>query len=110
MTHTQSTIEGFDTTLEGGIEVYIEFSRRTTFARDYHYGADADGRRGVVLDTIEEDEAEDVKVQFFDEAPLTPSPALKAEVDSAVERYIKSVQPTPEEPPEEDEDDDSEAW
>lgn len=56
---------GFDATLDGR-DVCIEFDRRTTWSTDHHYGADADGNRGISVTEIDEDSAENVTVFWYD--------------------------------------------
>lgn len=58
---------GFDTELDGH-DICIEFDRRTTWSTDHHYGADADGNRGISVTEIDVDNAENVTVSWYDEA------------------------------------------
>ena len=94
------TEESFDTII-GGRNVCLEFTRVTVFVHDAHYGADADGNRGWPMDFIDEDYAEDVLVEFDGEG----SGAIldvQTEVDSAIEKYLESHEPTMPEEPERD--------
>ena len=42
--------------------VQVTFNRKTEWGHDAHYGADADGNRGMPMTFIEEDFAEDIKI------------------------------------------------
>ena len=96
-----SRTESFDAIIDGR-ECQIEFTRVTTFVHDAHYGADADGNRGMPMDFIDEDIAEDVCISFIeDDGPMPVPKHLEAEVEKAVDAYIESHEaeaPEPEEP------------
>lgn len=102
-----SRTETFDAIIDGR-ECQIEFTRVTVFSHDAHYGADADGNRGMPMDFIDEDYAEgDVLIAFIedDDGPVVAPKVFQAEVDKAVEAYIKSHEPTAPEDEEPDYDD-----
>ena len=61
MTSKSTHPASFDAQLDGR-DVCIEFDRVTIFVRDAHYGADADGNRGMCVDMIDDDYAEHVLV------------------------------------------------
>lgn len=101
-----STTECCDATIDGR-ECQIEFTRVTTWAHDAHYGADADGNRGVPMDFVEEDCAEAITINFIDEPgePVTAQsirdqhPLLYAEIAKAIDAYLERVEPTVEDGP-----------
>ncbi|MCR4300847.1 MAG: hypothetical protein NUV51_04490 [Sulfuricaulis sp.] len=91
-----SRTETFDAVIDGR-ECQIEFTRVTTFVHDAHYGADADGNRGVPMDFIDEDLAEGDALIYYtdteDDFVVVPA-ALRAEVDKAIDAYIERTEPT----------------
>lgn len=105
------SLELFDAVLDGR-DVSIEFTRLTTFVRS-HYGADADGNRGVDVTEIEEDEAEGIVVLTVEDGadghkelttPLDALTSLQAlEVQRLVDEYLAAH--VPDEPEPDDEDD-----
>ena len=103
--------QSIKTTLEevqiGAHEATIEFTRVTTWSHDAHYGADADGNRGVPMDFIDEDYAEgDVLIAFIeDDGPIPVLKIFQAEVDLAVTAHIERSEPTAPEYGERDYDD-----
>jgi hypothetical protein len=100
----QITSVGFDTVI-GMRDVDVEFTRTTVWGRE-NYGADADGNRGRMIDTIDEDSYDKILVSWEDETehnniPLDElSPAMRDAVIIAVEEYVEKNQPEPEEPDE----------
>lgn len=112
MTMMKNTVaESFDTVLKG-LEVCIEFERTTTYERDLHYGADADGNRGISMLLVDDDVAEDIKVTIEDtdiQAPfLSLTPELQIDVQQAVDDYMEKHDPQQFEEPEPDYDDQDE--
>ncbi len=105
---TQDTTVGFDTIINGE-EAYIEFTRRTTFGRDL-YGSDADGRRGMWVDSIDDDQALDILVMLYDDSNLTQSvinlqPEMQTIVKALVDEYLDTHEAEMEEQPEPEYDD-----
>lgn len=92
--HTRSAQQdvSFDALIDGR-DCTIEFTRVTTWVHDAHYGADADGNRGIAVDFINEDYAEDVVMINDDGDPVAVPELLKAEVDAAVDAYLARVEP-----------------
>lgn len=91
----QTTKEEFDTVINGQ-DVCIGFTRTTVYGRE-NYGADADGRRGMMIDTIDEDEYTDIICGDLD--PTDPA------VTDVIEEYMETHPPEPEDVPEPDYDD-----
>ena len=75
----------------------IEFDRVTTWTHDAHYGADADGNRGMAMDFIDEDYAENVTVTFDGDREALPLKALSAfqqfTVQGIIDAYLESHEP-----------------
>jgi hypothetical protein len=59
MTGKATRVVGFDAQVNGR-DCCIEFERVTTFVTDHHYGADADGNRGMSVTEVDEDYAEHI--------------------------------------------------
>lgn len=94
--HKQSVRVGFNAPLNGQ-DVDIEFTRTTAWSPE-HYGADADGNRGMWIDSIDEDEATDITV---DDKPLSALSTLEeAEVRRLVDAWMEATPPEAEEQPE----------
>ena len=98
MKSTQKT--DFDTVI-GGRNCLISFTRVSVFVHDPHYGADADGNRGWPMDFIDEDYAQDVLVEFDGEG-FGAILDVQTEVDSVIEKYLETHEPTMPEEPERD--------
>lgn len=96
--HSQVTHETIEEVTIGGFEVTIEFQRRSVWTHDPAYGADADGRRGMAVDFLDEDEAIDgsVVVRFADTGAVLDGPASLAEADRIVAEWMKANQAEPE--------------
>ena len=99
--HTQRVKTSFDHALTDGREVCIEFERVTVSSPE-HYGADADGNRGIWITSIDDDRAEQVTVEFYGAGPDGRGPATRledlhadtrAEVDAAIEAYLDKHEP-----------------
>jgi hypothetical protein len=75
----------------------IEFDRVTTWVHDAHYGADADGNRGMAVDMIDEDYAENVTVQFDEDREQMPlaslSEAHRVAVEVAIDAHLETHEP-----------------
>jgi len=107
-----------------GMDADIEFDRTFTCDHDAHYGADADGNRGVPMDFIEDEDQTDIQVTFQDEnepQPLGTLPAAEqAEVLAAIADYLtrsrgravssRGAPTPPEEPDGPDPDERYDAW
>lgn len=102
----QITTVSFDTTING-VAVFIAFTRTTVFGRE-NYGADADGNRGMMIDTIDVDDHSNILVSWEDDdnahndIPLVVCAAMKKAWSSdtiveTVENYMESHPPEPEE-------------
>ncbi len=90
-----SRTESFDTTIAGR-DACIEFTRVTTWSHDPSYGSDADGNRGIPMDFLDDDEAEDITLNFDDEPakPLVEWPYVVRDlVDKAIEHYLEENKP-----------------
>jgi hypothetical protein len=106
----------FDTELALGdgtnLDVCIGFMRTTVFGRDL-YGADADGNRGMWVDTIDEDEYSCITVSWhISDTEMVSFPAVNLPgtvtiegVNAAIEAYMESHEATGPEEREEDCDD-----
>jgi len=101
---------GFDAPLNNR-EVCITFDRRTVFGLDANYCADADGRRGMAIDFIDEDYAVDITVQLYGDdgegqQPRRPVAALSSldalEVHRLVDEYLETHDPEPDDADEPD--------
>lgn len=113
MTNKHTAREAFDHAFTDGREACVEFMRTTTWGME-NYGADADGRRGMMIVTIDDDRAEDIYVTWYGDGPdggrpATPFAALdgmtQLMVTAAVEDYLASHEATAPEEPEADWDD-----
>lgn len=71
-----------------GAEVTLNFDRAMEFSHDANYGADADGRRGMPMDFIERDEAENAEIEFADGKKM-PLSDLPQDIREACEAAIK---------------------
>ncbi len=117
MTHKQSIPTSFDATI-GAHDACIEFDRVTVFSHDAHYGADADGNRGVPMNFIDDDYAEDIMVLTWEGSDgarevATPIDALTSlqalEVQRLIDDYLEQHDPAykePEDDPDRGRDDD----
>jgi len=106
-----STIE-FDAPLNGR-DVLIRFTRTLAWSWE-HYGADADGNRGMQMLTLDEDDYADVHVQRYDDwdaqsTALAELPAAQQDaVRTLVETWMQEHEPEAEEECEPDYDDEGE--
>ena len=109
--HTWSTQQdaSFDAVIDSR-DCTIEFTRVITWVHDAHYGADADGNRGIAVDFIDEDLAEDVVMINDNGDPVAVPELLKAEADAAVDAYLARVEPEYNDRDEPDYDDIYEDW
>jgi hypothetical protein len=109
----------FDAVING-VDVCISFTRTSVFGRE-NYGADADGNRGMMINTIDADEYTQVSVEWEDEHgrertfPMDEFPSAFGimAVNSAIETYMEAHEPEPPDEPEheyEPEDPDDSAW
>lgn len=105
----QSTRVGFDATING-FDISIEFTRTTAWSWE-NYGADADGNRGMMMQSIDSDDATDITAELASGEPLYLDPpasgsgAISQGVHDAVEAYMDAHDPEAVEEPEEDCDD-----
>lgn len=98
---TSTTRHGFDTTLDSQ-DICIEFDRVTSFGHE-NYGADADGNRGMWIDTIDDDYAARIIVTFYGEdgaadveATFDELPAERQEtVNALIEEWMYANEPEP---------------
>ena len=112
----------FDAVYEG-LDISITYTRTTKWSTDHHYGADADGNRGISVTEIDEDDYSAVQASWednstgnahnnipFDEIRF---PEMKAEIIKMIEQHMEEHEPVMEEPDEpewEPEDPDESAW
>lgn len=73
----------FDATIKS-VDCTVSFDRVVTTSYDPHYGADADGRRGMPRWFIDGDEAENITVAV-DEGPEPDAEDVKAAVAAYME-------------------------
>jgi hypothetical protein len=88
--------------------IEITFDRVVVFSYDPHYGADADGRRGIPMTFIDEDYAENILVKVAYGTLKAVSLAEWPEplrVQAAIDAYMELNPPTAPEEPEFDFDD-----
>lgn len=115
-THEQVEEVSFDATV-GGKDVTITFDRHTTWGRDAHYGADADGNRGIDVIMLDDDFAQNVRVDIGDGtdrlvgSSTLVTKALETEILDLVDLYLASHDPeaVDDGPNEDDRDDEPEA-
>ena len=118
MTMNKSTRrEAFDAVMDGQ-DVCIEFDRVTTWSTDHHYGADADGHRGISRTDIDEDYAEEIVVLTWTNGadghreivtPITALTSLQAlEVQQLIDLYLEENEPTW--PDDDEPDDEPDGW
>lgn len=93
-----------------GVPVTISFTRVTTW-NWAHYGADADGRRGLLMTMIDDDYAEHVTV-VDDAGDVRPGPDMWRAANEAVEQYLDSHEPCCDEsePDPDDREDEKDWW
>lgn len=104
-----------DHTMQDGSMVCINFDRVTEGHRE-NYGADADGRRGMMMPMIDRDDAENVRVERYIDDTQTSEPLrlmdlAEGEVKqilAAIDQYLIDFPPEIEEYPEDDPDRDDE--
>ena len=91
-----TTTVGFDATVEAR-DAYIEFSRTSVWVHEL-YGSDADGNRGEWTWFLDEDNAEDITVTFYDD-PLQRHPLeiltipQQTAVENIVDDYLDTHDP-----------------
>lgn len=101
--------EAFDTVVNGH-ELCIEFDRTTVWGRE-HYGADADGNRGMWITCIDDESTENIKVTWYTDVGNREQPLdelekdLQTQVLTAVEQYCETHEAAPVEEQEPDYDD-----
>ena len=88
---TSQTME-FETTLADGRTVALSFTRETSWTTDRHWGADADGRRGMPVTYADEDRAVDVIAHLITGDHEQPIP-VTAEMEAAIDAYLRDVPP-----------------
>lgn len=93
--HSQVTHETIEEVTIGGFEVTIEFQRRSVWTHDPAYGADADGRRGMAVDFLDEDEVVEgsIVARFADTGAVLDGPASLAEADRIVREWMRAHGP-----------------
>lgn len=77
-----------------GDTVRVEFDRVTHWYHDAHYGADADGNRGIPVDDIDEELAEDVRVTLPSGlvVPLTDlAPIHQDVINEAITEFLEKT-------------------
>lgn len=90
-----------DTVVNNTVEIELEidgefyevtFERETTFSIDSDYGADADGRRGVRMEFVEDDNESDVMIAG---KPLEEYPQVfQQKADAAIHKWMDENIPT----------------
>ena len=94
MTHSQAI--GFDAVIHD-TDVYLAFTRTTTWSHDPTYGSDADGNRGIPMTCVDEDRASDILITVGDSLatdPIERWPALaQAACLEAVQAYLAAICP-----------------
>ena len=106
----RTLLEEIDLTLPGGETVEVNFTRVTEWEYDAHYGADADGNRGMPMTGFMDSDPEGVTINHDDcpSTPLEDEPRdRQAEILSAIEAWEKEH---PAEEPEDDGEDDHNPW
>lgn len=66
----------------------VTFNRKTEWSHDHNYGADADGHRGVPMDFIDEDYAEDIEVRKDGDKDFVALATLPKELQEQLQKQI----------------------